>query len=252
VYLTEVDRAAMDLIKVLYNYDVNHANSKHNPYSSKPKIHFLMHLTDDIKRFGTALNFETEKGEQFNKHIREHLFFTNRLNTSRDVCLKFGKQSMIQHIVDGGSWLNRDGLREKTGEEVVSFIDEHKELCYKNLFGGSREFADNNDSEYQLPDLRNNHVAVFIDSLSRPFIGIVSDDKVYYLTSYSGTLQDNCLVLCQMNEPVFALLNEVKLQSILDVHTSPNDRFYINLSKFGTYWTFLNNARNNTSSNSLQ
>ncbi|KAL0073092.1 hypothetical protein F4703DRAFT_1724392, partial [Phycomyces blakesleeanus] len=67
----------------------------------------LTHLPDDLQRFGTALHYETEKGEQFNKHIREHLMHTNRLNTSRDVCLKFAKQAVMRHVIDGGSWMNK-------------------------------------------------------------------------------------------------------------------------------------------------
>ncbi|KAI8138647.1 hypothetical protein BJV82DRAFT_477002, partial [Fennellomyces sp. T-0311] len=73
---------------------------------SKPKLHILHHLPDNIKRFGCALHFESEKGEQFNKFIQEHLFHTNRHSTSCDVACKFGKQIALQHVIDNGSCLN--------------------------------------------------------------------------------------------------------------------------------------------------
>ena len=59
-------------------------------FSLKPKIHMLHHLLEDITRFGCSLQYETESSEQFNKFIREHLFMTNRLYTSRDVAIRFG------------------------------------------------------------------------------------------------------------------------------------------------------------------
>ncbi|KAG2207711.1 hypothetical protein INT47_011831 [Mucor saturninus] len=69
----------------------------------KPKIHLLTHLHEDINRFGCALHYETEKGEQFDKFIREHLFQTNRQNTSRDVTVRSGKQLMFRFIFTSGS-----------------------------------------------------------------------------------------------------------------------------------------------------
>ncbi|KAL0081895.1 hypothetical protein J3Q64DRAFT_1623137, partial [Phycomyces blakesleeanus] len=102
MYIDEVEKAVTSLIQELHHYVITCEIEGHNPYSSKPKVHLLTHLPDDLRRFGTALHYETEKGEQFNKHIREHLMHTNRLNTSRDVCLKFAKQSAMRHIIDGG------------------------------------------------------------------------------------------------------------------------------------------------------
>ncbi|KAF1800860.1 hypothetical protein FB192DRAFT_1448179 [Mucor lusitanicus] len=54
-------------------------NNPH-PFSTSPKVHYLHHLHDDIRHFGCALHFETEKDEMFNKFIREQLFHTNRGN----------------------------------------------------------------------------------------------------------------------------------------------------------------------------
>ncbi|KAI8328652.1 hypothetical protein BC941DRAFT_315353, partial [Chlamydoabsidia padenii] len=70
----------------------------------KPKTHLLQHLTDDIIRFGCALHYETEKGEQYNKFVREAIAHTNRQSTSRDLAKIFGKRLMLRHIIEGGSW----------------------------------------------------------------------------------------------------------------------------------------------------
>ncbi|OAD65404.1 hypothetical protein PHYBLDRAFT_153488 [Phycomyces blakesleeanus NRRL 1555(-)] len=82
------------------------------------------------RKFGTALYYNTKKGEQFNKHIRKHLMHTNRLNTSRDVCLKFAKQSAMRHIIDA------EFLKENFNNNVKNI-----------LFSELRDFADNNNTD---------------------------------------------------------------------------------------------------------
>lgn len=96
-------------------------------------VQLLTHLPKDLRRIGPALNFETEKGEQFNKHIREHLFHTNRRDTSKIVCLKFAKQSIMRHVIDGGSWLNKDNLREKQGEYVTKFLEQNSKEKFRHM-----------------------------------------------------------------------------------------------------------------------
>lgn len=50
--------------------------------SSRPKVHMLYYLMEDVERFATAMHYASEKGEQFNKFTREHIFHTNRQNPS--------------------------------------------------------------------------------------------------------------------------------------------------------------------------
>ncbi|KAL0075550.1 hypothetical protein J3Q64DRAFT_1703904 [Phycomyces blakesleeanus] len=145
-YLARVDYAVNDLIKELHTFDIWVATKEkeltqkdnYTPFCNKPKVHFLNHLTDNIRRFGPALNYETEKGKQFNKHIREHLIHTNRLNTSRDVCFKFAKQIIMQHIFDGGSWTNDNGQQEYSGSEIAECLKHNNVETFWHLFlGGS-------------------------------------------------------------------------------------------------------------------
>ncbi|KAI8144005.1 hypothetical protein BJV82DRAFT_608052, partial [Fennellomyces sp. T-0311] len=94
-YLEEVRRTIADLTREIHVFDEVSGNN--DRLCSKPKLHILHHLPDNIKRFGCALHFESEKGEQFNKFIQEHLFHTNRHSTSFDVARKFGKQIALRH-----------------------------------------------------------------------------------------------------------------------------------------------------------
>ncbi|KAL0087533.1 hypothetical protein J3Q64DRAFT_1847691 [Phycomyces blakesleeanus] len=197
MYIDEVEKAVTSLIQELHHYVITCEIEGHNPYSSKPKVHLLTHLPDDLRRFGTALHYETEKGEQFNKHIREHLMHTNRLNTSRDVCLKFAKQSAMRHIIDGGSWVSKDKMREKYGNSTAEFLKENFNDNVKNiLFSGSRDFADNNDTDdITAKALCDNTFAVFMlkesrDQHAHPFIGKVSSLRVeHYRVESSPTLK---------------------------------------------------------------
>ncbi|KAL0081574.1 hypothetical protein F4703DRAFT_1758683, partial [Phycomyces blakesleeanus] len=65
-YISEVDSAVRSLIEALHKYNTNCKHKKHAFYTSKPKVHLLTHLPEDLRRFGPALNYKTEKGEQFN------------------------------------------------------------------------------------------------------------------------------------------------------------------------------------------
>ncbi|KAL0084967.1 C2H2-type zinc finger transcription factor [Phycomyces blakesleeanus] len=95
-YLNNVNNTAHCLVKSLYEYDI-YANTK---FSLTLKMHLLLHLKEDIKRFGCALHFETEKGEQFNKFIQTHLVYSNRRADNRDLTFKFGKQDMLRHCCE--------------------------------------------------------------------------------------------------------------------------------------------------------
>ncbi|KAG2204653.1 hypothetical protein INT47_011948 [Mucor saturninus] len=65
------------------------------------KMHIMQHLVADIYRFKSPIFYETEKGEQFNKFIRECLFRTNRHNPSRDAAVVFSKRMMVRHVLTG-------------------------------------------------------------------------------------------------------------------------------------------------------
>lgn len=51
---------------------------------------------------------------------------------------------MIRHVIDGGSWINKDGRRVKFGKNMESYMVSLGDSFFKEMFGEAREFADNN------------------------------------------------------------------------------------------------------------
>ncbi|KAL0092852.1 C2H2-type zinc finger transcription factor [Phycomyces blakesleeanus] len=240
-YIIRVDNAVKRLIRALFDYDKGTKNKLHKAYCTKLKVHYLTHLKEDIIRFGPALNYETEKGEQFNKHICKHLFHMNRQNTSRDVCLKFAKQVALQHVIDGGSWINSSGNQEKSGTGIERFIkDNNESLFYYTFFGGSRELKDNNDTEDIEDDaIQNNSFGAFVfkdDPISRPHIGLVSGSVVKFLSIVPRTDNDrnNNYAKAVMTGEHSDVAN-MNLVCKLDLHIFRNPFYIVNLSKFGSY-----------------
>ncbi|OAD68830.1 hypothetical protein PHYBLDRAFT_149841 [Phycomyces blakesleeanus NRRL 1555(-)] len=212
-YIIRVDNAVKHLIRALFNYDKGTKNELHKAYCTKPKVHYLTHLKQDIIRFGPALNYETEKGKQFNKHICKHLFHTNRQNTSRDVCLKFAKQVALQHVIDSGSWINSSSNQEKSGTGIERFIkDNNESLFYYTFFDGSRELKDNNNSgDIEDDAIQNNSFDAFVfrdDPISHPCIGLVSGSVVKFLSIVSRTDND------RNNNYAKAVMTELLMMSI--------------------------------------
>ncbi|OAD74397.1 hypothetical protein PHYBLDRAFT_144850 [Phycomyces blakesleeanus NRRL 1555(-)] len=243
-YISEVDSAVRSLIEALHKYDTNCKHKKHAFYTSKPKVHLLTHLPEDLRRFGPALNYKTEKGEQFNKHIREHLFHTNRMNISKDICLKFGKQYMTRHIIDGGSWIGKNGLRETCGKAIAEYMQQNSDgKFHETLLGGSREFVDNNGTGLTPGRiLKDNTFALFRQSNGHIIIGMVLFSKVYHLyieyPSAHAVNNNYCLAL-KYADDIYTPLDELKVVCLLDMHLKVGCKYVVNLNKFGSYWSFL-------------
>ncbi|KAI9244212.1 hypothetical protein EDC94DRAFT_667540 [Helicostylum pulchrum] len=137
-YLQSVEQFCSELVHSLLTLDKHLIRLQiANPpnISLKPKLHLLTHPPEDIRRFGCALHYETEKGEQFNKFIREHLLQTNRQNTSRDVAVRFGRQFMFRFIYNGGTFLvcvKKRGeahvYRSQAGYLISKFKDDHPDM----------------------------------------------------------------------------------------------------------------------------
>lgn len=69
-YLDQVDHKARSLLAALQKCDDTYKRRR----SQTLKAHLSLHLKEDIQRFGTPVHQETERGEQYNKVIREALF----------------------------------------------------------------------------------------------------------------------------------------------------------------------------------
>lgn len=111
-----------------------------NIYNSS-KFHILYHLVEDIFHFGPPIFYETEKGEQFNKFIRECLFRTNRQSPSRDVAVAFSKRLIAHHILTGGSW--------QVADRTVTCSPKVLETA-SSFASTNRNFADNDDGSLKV------------------------------------------------------------------------------------------------------
>ncbi|SAM00641.1 hypothetical protein [Absidia glauca] len=148
-YIGLVRLAVEELTTALDSYDAAYPDARTN-FAVKPKLHILHHLPDNIARFSPPLHYETGKGEQFNKFIRERIVNTNRHSVSRDIAKAFVKKVILRHIAESGSWTNDDGERTRRSDEVASFINEERTDLFPFLFGGSRDYQDNNDTSLAL------------------------------------------------------------------------------------------------------
>ncbi|OAD80296.1 hypothetical protein PHYBLDRAFT_160943 [Phycomyces blakesleeanus NRRL 1555(-)] len=223
-YLNNVDNTACRLVKPLYEYDI-YANTK---FSLTLKTHLLLHLKEDIKRFGCALHFETEKGKQFNKFIRTHLVYSNRHADNRDLALKFGKQDMPRHIASGSSWI------DKCGSDIFALLHDQGIKFSDNFFGKHQEFVDNNHVKTKI--VAGVSVAFsYSNNANRMFVGrVVESNSVLRIQHYQLFSPNLNLVTvgCQPIEH-YCNLEDVKIECMLHLTSgseTQNYHFYTRIS----------------------
>ncbi|KAJ7838096.1 hypothetical protein B0H14DRAFT_3701249 [Mycena olivaceomarginata] len=84
----------------------------------KIKLHLLVHIPDDIRRFGPAIRFATEIYEAFNGVFRLCSIYSNRLAPSRDISQKFASMDRVKHILSGGYWADQTNRWIQAGGAV--------------------------------------------------------------------------------------------------------------------------------------
>lgn len=70
----------------------------------KAKMHILLHLPEDVRRFGPPITLSTEIFESYNGVFRLCSMLSNRQAPSRDIARKFASMGRVQHILSGGWW----------------------------------------------------------------------------------------------------------------------------------------------------
>jgi len=90
----------------------------------KLKYHLLVHLREDILRFGPLVGVATETYESFNAIFRLCSVLSNHLAPSRDIALQLADQEVVRHLLAGGSWLSSDGRWKTSGPLVTRFFSE--------------------------------------------------------------------------------------------------------------------------------
>ncbi|KAJ7049132.1 hypothetical protein C8F01DRAFT_1353615 [Mycena amicta] len=75
----------------------------------KIKLHLLVHLPDDVKRFGPPVRFSTETQEGYNAVFRMCSINSNKQAPSRDIAMKFSAMNSVKHALCGGYWWSASG-----------------------------------------------------------------------------------------------------------------------------------------------
>ena len=99
--------------------------------TAKIKYHLLVHLKDDIIRFGPLVGVASEVFESFNAIFRYCSIFSNHLAPSRDIAHQLSGQEALKHILSGGWWLNRDsrlGDWVCPGPSIQAFVSKNTVL----------------------------------------------------------------------------------------------------------------------------
>lgn len=162
-------------------------------------------------RFGCPLHYETERGEMFNRFIRQMITHTNRSSIpSLQAAIRFGRRSCLKHIADGVSWINDSGARVSVGKSIQDFISANNPDFQDYFFGGIFDFADNNEIFTNVRGgSRLGHFGLFqpVGNSSYSFIGqVVDDNKVQeFDVDEQHPLTLSCQLLCKESAQFYDL-----------------------------------------------
>ncbi|KAI9104014.1 hypothetical protein DFS34DRAFT_590427 [Phlyctochytrium arcticum] len=96
LYLRDLQRAMTAMYASICDIDI--------AIFSRRKDHALVHIIEDIRRFGPPRLYASEKFEIINPIVRNQLNHTNRHSPSKDVFIRFARFQTIRHLIGGGYW----------------------------------------------------------------------------------------------------------------------------------------------------
>ncbi|EIM79308.1 uncharacterized protein STEHIDRAFT_69687, partial [Stereum hirsutum FP-91666 SS1] len=94
----------------------------------KSKCHILLHIVDDIRRFGPAILFSTEIFECYNAIFRYCSIMSNHRAPSRDIAVSFSGLGRVKHIHSGGWWKSENGHWTRAGPGVRQLFLKNKAI----------------------------------------------------------------------------------------------------------------------------
>ena len=106
---------------------------------TKPKLHLLTHLPDDIRRYGPLVSEATETFECFNAVFRFCSVLSNHQAPSRDIAIQLADQEGFKQRVTGGWWLGRSGDWQCSGSGVRGSLRRYATL--RNNLGWADDTA---------------------------------------------------------------------------------------------------------------
>lgn len=86
---------------------------------------WLVHLPEDVKRFGPPILYATEAFKSFNSIIREKSVHSSRAAYSKDTARSFARWETLRHMVNGG-WYQVHGKSGwyRPGPKLLKMIEE--------------------------------------------------------------------------------------------------------------------------------
>ena len=92
-------------------------------FKNKLKTHILaLHTLDDLLRFGSLLDVNTEKFEQVNGLGKQAYTSGNKKSPSRDITLAESRRLCCQFLQSGGTWLLQGQYVVGVGSDVAQFL----------------------------------------------------------------------------------------------------------------------------------
>lgn len=95
---------------------------------TKPKLHLLTHLTDDIRRYGPLVGEATETFECYHYIFRFCSVLSNHQAPSRDIALQLADQEGFKQRVTGGWWPDGSGDWKRSGPGVRGSLKKYPTL----------------------------------------------------------------------------------------------------------------------------
>ncbi|CAB4010556.1 Hypothetical predicted protein [Paramuricea clavata] len=109
-YGSEVDIDDNDNTTNLIQEMMECLSEVHPELLQKQKFHMLLHIQDDMMKFGPPAGFNTERFEAFNSVIRTLNVYSNRHASSKDIGERLLKHHILKFVTNGGRW----GINNRT------------------------------------------------------------------------------------------------------------------------------------------
>ncbi|XP_006462267.1 hypothetical protein AGABI2DRAFT_47524, partial [Agaricus bisporus var. bisporus H97] len=126
-YLDDIDIAVANVLDLAADIDPS-------KIIKKIKYHLLVHVREDIARFGPLVGVITEGYESFNSVFRACSILSNHQAPSRDIAYQLARQETVKHLLSGAQWYSQSAREWKpSGTAIRTFVSTNATL--KSLYG---------------------------------------------------------------------------------------------------------------------
>ncbi|OXB36857.1 hypothetical protein J007_03396 [Cryptococcus neoformans] len=125
----DMEKYQRDLKTVIANVTDCFSNINPQTIIWKSKVHMMMHLPDDMGRFGPAAGVSTEIQDKFNGVFHAVAIHGNALAPSRDIAVKFASMKGVAHLALGGFYREK-GEWKQVGPGVSLIVTQKMECDF--------------------------------------------------------------------------------------------------------------------------